>query len=282
MLPFYHLVTDNPPTHIKNLYKHKTIAEFKEDLDYLLTHFKPITLQELISFQKSKKNIPHNCFHLTFDDGLSEFYHIIAPILIEKKIPATIFLNNHFIDNKDLFYRYKASILSDKLYTDTVLNFSFKNKNDIDELAKTFNISWDDYLTKNQPYLTTEQINELIHQGFTIGAHSLNHPLYEELSLDEQIHQTIASIEDIKNRFQLNYAVFSFPFTDFNVGKKFFSSIKNHVDLTFGSAGIKDDEITFNLQRLPMENKVDGAVNIKMAYSYYLLKKLIFKNTIKR
>lgn len=149
-------------------------------------------------------------------------------------------------------------------------------------MAKTFNIGWDDYLAKHQPYLTTEQINELINQGFTIGAHSLNHPLYEELSLDEQIYQTIASIEDIKNRFQLNYAVFSFPFTDFNVGKKFFSSIKNHVDLTFGSAGIKDDEITFNLQRLPMENKVDGAVNIKMAYSYYLLKKLIFKNTIKR
>lgn len=282
MLPFYHLVTDNPPTHIKNLYKHKTLAEFKDDLDYLLTHFNPITLKELLEYHQTKKPIPNNSFHLTFDDGLSEFYHIIAPILIEKKIPATIFLNNHFIDNKDLFYRYKASILSDELYTDTVLDFSFKNKNNIDELAKTFNISWDDYLAKHQPYLTTEQINELINQGFTIGAHSLNHPLYEELSLDEQIHQTITSIEDIKNRFQLDYSVFSFPFTDFNVRKKFFSSIKNHVDLTFGSAGIKDDEITFNLQRLPMENKVDGAVNIKMAYSNYLLKKLIFKNIIKR
>lgn len=213
---------------------------------------------------------------------MSEFYHIIAPILIEKNIPATLFLNSHFIDNKDLFYRYKASILSDELYTDTVLDFSFKNQNDIDELAKTFNISWDDYLAKHQPYLTTAQINELIAKGFTIGAHSLNHPLYEELSIEEQIYQTITSIEDIKNRFQLDYAVFSFPFTDFNVEKKFFNAIKDHVDITFGSAGIKDDEISFNLQRLPMENKADGATNIKMEYSYYLLKKLIFKNVIKR
>src|SRR5690606_39560979 len=98
-------------------------------------------------------------------------------------------------------------------------------------------------------------INELIAQGFTFGAHSLNHPLYEELSLDEQIHQTLASIEDIKNRFQLDYTVFSFPFTDFKVNKKFFSAIKNHVDLTFGSAGIKDDEIAFNLQRLRSEER---------------------------
>lgn len=282
MLPFYHLVTDNPPTHIRNLYKHKTLAEFKDDLDYLLTHFKPITLKELLEYHQTKKSIPNNSFHLTFDDGLSEFYHIIAPILIEKKIPATIFLNNHFIDNKDLFFRYKASILSDELSTDTVLDFNYQNKNDIDELAETFNISWDDYLAKHQPYLTTEQINELISQGFTIGAHSLDHPLYEELSLEEQIHQTIASIEDIKTRFNLDYAVFSFPFTDYKVNKKFFSSIKNKVDLTFGSAGIKDDEVAFNLQRLPMENKTNGEVNIKMAYSFYLLKKLILKNTIKR
>lgn len=275
-------MSDYTPQHISTRSKHKSVKEFIDDLDYLLTHFKPITLKELLDYHQNKKTIPNNSFHLTFDDGLSEFYHVIAPILIEKKIPATIFLNNHFIDNKALFYSYKASILSDELYTDTVLDISFKNKNDIDELAKTFNISWDDYLAKHQPYLTTEQINELIAQGFTIGAHSLNHPLYEELSLDEQIHQTITSIEDIKNRFQLDYSVFSFPFTDVNVGKKFFSSIKNHVDLTFGSAGIKDDEITFNLQRLTMDNKVDGAVNIKMAFSYYLLKKLIFKSSIKR
>lgn len=91
MLPFYHLVTDNPPTHIRNLYKHKTLTEFKDDLDYLLTHFKPITLKELLEYHQTKKPIPNNSFHLTFDDGLSEFYHIIAPILIEKKFRQPYF-----------------------------------------------------------------------------------------------------------------------------------------------------------------------------------------------
>ncbi|PIZ06180.1 MAG: polysaccharide deacetylase, partial [Flavobacteriales bacterium CG_4_10_14_0_8_um_filter_32_5] len=116
-----------------------------------------------------KNNLPlrKNCFHLTFDDGLSEFYHVVAPILLEKKIPATVFLNSNFIDNKALFFRYKASILADELTADNVLDFSYHQENELDELAKIFDIRWEDYLTTHQPYLTSVQIQELINQGFT-------------------------------------------------------------------------------------------------------------------
>ena len=45
------------------------------------------------------------------DDGLSGCHRYIAPLLRKKGIPASFFLNNRFIDNKSLFYRYKASLL---------------------------------------------------------------------------------------------------------------------------------------------------------------------------
>jgi len=40
--PFYHVVSDEPLPHVEQLYNIKTIQQFKDDLDFLLKHFKPI------------------------------------------------------------------------------------------------------------------------------------------------------------------------------------------------------------------------------------------------
>lgn len=282
ILPFYHIVSDNNPSHIANLYPHKSISSFRNDLDYLLKHFEPISLKELIEIKKNNLPLSRNCFHLTFDDGLSEFYHVVAPILIEKKIPATVFLNSSFIDNKALFFRYKASILADELVADNVLDFSYHQEKELDELATIFNIRWEDFLKAKQPYLTSVQIQELINQGFTFGAHSKDHPLYSELTLKEQLEQTLSSLEVISTQFKLDYNVFSFPFTDDKVSCSFFDAIANKTDLTFGCAGLKEDSVKTNLQRIPMETKFNAEVLIKTQYVAYLIKRLLGKWKIKR
>lgn len=282
ILPFYHLVSDKNPSHISSLYSHKNRVDFIADLDYLLKHFTPISLQELLHLKKNNKPFPSNSFHLTFDDGLSEFYNVVAPILLDKKIPATVFLNANFIDNKALFYRYKASILSEELFAENLLQFSYQQKEALDELASIFEIKWENYLKNTQPYLTSNQINELIKQGFTFGSHSNDHPLYNTLTLNEQVEQTLESVEKITTSFQLDYRVFSFPFTDDKVSNHFFKKISSKVDLTFGSAGIKDDTIKTNLQRIPMETAFNAEMQIKTQYVSFLLKRLIGKQKIKR
>jgi hypothetical protein len=97
------------------LYPVRSENIFKKDLDFLLKHYKPTNLTELLDIIKGKKILEHNCFHLSFDDGLKEIYDIVAPLLIERGIPATFFLNSSFADNKNLFYRYKASLLLEAL-----------------------------------------------------------------------------------------------------------------------------------------------------------------------
>lgn len=204
LLPFYHLVSDKNPVFIKHLYSPKNVLNFTEDLDIFLKNYHPISLEELILIQNGKKSISKPCFHLTFDDGLSNFYDVIAPILIEKNIPATVFLNTNFVDNKEVFYRYKVSLLieyflnaHDKLknvYFDFVfekteinvkriartnndvmgflLKINFQNKELLDELANKVNYSFPDFLTQQKPYLSLLQIKELQEKGFTFGAHS--------------------------------------------------------------------------------------------------------------
>jgi len=282
ILPFYHLVSNGNPIHVKNLYEPRSIERFTADLDFLLNHYKSISLSELIEMNQSDKTITENYFHLTFDDGLKEFYTIVAPILKARNVHATVFLNSNFIDNKELFFRFKASILFEKLKDESILKLRYADNIKLDELAKTHGVDFVDYLKDKQPYLTTEQIKELIGEGFTFGAHSKNHPLYKDLSLEEQISQTKDSLATVKSMFNLDYSVFSFPFTDDGVSIELFESIYKDIDLTFGCAGIKYDSAKNHLQRIPMETPQSGKEIIKTEYAYCLMKQKTGKNKIER
>ena len=291
LFPFYHAVTDENPIHIKNLYTPRGIQDFKNDLDFLLKNYQSISLERLIALKKSGEVVNENYFHLTFDDGLSEFYEVVAPLLKEKKIHATVFLNSDFIDNKKLFFRFKASILFEKLKDISILKWSFLEEDLLDQLALKHGVDFDAYLTENKPYLTSSQIKELIADGFTFGAHSSNHPLYKELSLEQQIMQTKESLAVISSNFGLDYKVFSFPFTDDGVSISFFDVISKETALTFGCAGLKEDSVASNIQRIPMEghsyNPLKGRAKsgqqiIKEEYLYCLLKAIVGKHKIVR
>ncbi len=282
LFPFYHLVTDNQPIHIKHLYQPRSIQKFKDDLDFLLENFESISLKQLIDFKKSNKPFEKKYFHLTFDDGLKEFYTVVAPILKEKEAHATVFLNSNFVDNKELFYRFKASILFDKLKVDAILSIPYKDRASLDELAIENGIDFTSYLYKEKPYLDSNQIKELIDQGFTFGAHSKNHPLYKDLELDEQITQTKESLDFVTNKFNLDYKVFSFPFTDDGVSIAFFDEMEDEVDYTFGCAGLKEDDVVTNLQRIAMEKDQSAKEIIKSEYLYYLMKEKVGKHKIIR
>ena len=109
-LPFYHVVSDSKLPHVLN-YPYRNTHQFIRELDYLLTHFNPVSLEDLLS----KENIGKPVFHLSFDDGLKECTEVIAPLLVNKGIPATFFINSGFVDNKTLFHRYKASLIQTSL-----------------------------------------------------------------------------------------------------------------------------------------------------------------------
>src|SRR5690606_37008030 len=103
IFPFYHLISDQDVIHVKHLYSVKHTQAFERDLDFLLKNYEAIDLNTLEGLIHQDKPIDKKVFLLSFDDGLSQFYDIIAPILRRKGIPAVNFLNSAFIDNKDLF-----------------------------------------------------------------------------------------------------------------------------------------------------------------------------------
>jgi peptidoglycan/xylan/chitin deacetylase (PgdA/CDA1 family) len=307
IFPFYHTISDKPLTHIGPLYHVKSVEKFTEEMDFLLRHFRPLHPSEFYTMVQECKPADKPSFLLSFDDGLSEFYHHIAPILMSKGIPAIQFLNPAFLDNKDMMFRYKIACL-DNHYRHHSAEFSqaevsdllspYKGENPVQKLwqipftdihvleniATCTGFSFGDYLSEKKPYLTLDQIKTLQKNGFVFGAHSMNHPHFSLLDEAEQLRQTRESSDEVSQITHEPCHFFSFPFTDGAAKKSFFESLnQSHPELfTFGTAGIKKELITRHFQRIPMDVHREGKDILTGEYLYYILKGLIGQNTLHR
>ncbi len=309
ILPMYHAVSDKNLSHLKHLYPVISTNRFINDIDFFTQNYKPVSYTHLLQCIEKPEKRKEKAFYLTFDDGLREFYDVVAPILIQKGIPATVFVNPAFVDNKDMFYRLKFSILTDKILTKEptkgeilkiqeifsihglnynhpkdLLKIGDKDKDIAEKIAPIVNIDFEEFLKIQQPYLSLQQIQSLTDKGFTIGAHSMTHPYFPKLSEDEQLKETIDSLNWVKEKSGQKDGLFSFPYTDFQIRNSFFENLNGIAELTFGTANLKLDSQTSNFQRIPMEmyERKDAVSIIKNQYLLFILKKLINKHVIIR
>ena len=231
-IPVYHTVSNDYLPHLKHIINYKNVQEFESDLDFYLKHFQFVDWDEFKSFHQGSFTPKKKIALLTFDDGLVEFHDIISPILERKGIYAINFINPKFIDNKELMFRCKASLLVDYLSktahfnpeifkildTDSsskeiiiqkILNINFQERKNLDQIANLMEIDFNDFLKNEKPYLTLNQLKTLKEKGFGISNHGWNHPLYKDLSLNEQLDNNSKSTNYLKeNNFYLKVLLF--------------------------------------------------------------------------
>lgn len=248
LLPYHHLVSNDYLPHIKNLYDYKSTLAFEKDLDWLLQNFRPITARELYDHCFYQSPLQPGSFLLSFDDGFRQVYDVVAPILNRKGVPAIFFINPAFIDNRELFYRCKLSLVIEKLrgnpkllsvfhskyfperqrnflsIQQSLLQLQYPQRKMADEWGAACEIDFTRYLRDEQPFLSSSQLKELAEKGFTIGAHSWDHPNYKFLSLNHQLQQTADSLNFISS-FQ-DIKTFSFPHEDKSIPQVFFDEQK--------------------------------------------------------
>ncbi len=309
-LPFYHSVQgEQALPHLHHLYPLRSVARFEADLDYCLRHFEPIDLSTLIDLVDRQAQSTKPVFHLTFDDGLREIYTLVAPVLERKGIPATFFVNPPFLDNRGLFFRYQAGLLVEQLEQGTpslaqmqsirallslnpevglkraILGISYNQRILLNTIAEILEVDFATFLQEQQPYLSLIQAQDLAQRGFTFGAHSLDHPLYADLSLVEQLRQTRESLDYVKMHFATSPPSFAFPFTDDGVGQSFFQEFHRTIPniISFGTAGLKLDQAARHLQRFPMEAfDYDASSIIPAEFIVYLAKRLLGRHRVPR
>ncbi|HYW96045.1 MAG TPA: polysaccharide deacetylase family protein [Bacteroidales bacterium] len=312
VFPFYHMVSDTPPPHIKHLYRVKSVAEFRTDLDDLLKYFAPLSPEWLLNPRPSTgKGKP--AFILSFDDGLHEVSDIIVPVLEAKGINAVFFLNNNFIGNNALFYRYKVSLLIERIRTghlsDDVLldvaasmdqrehdqdslvrgllSLGYKCSRLISRIARRTDVDFEQYLDDHKPYLDEKEIRSLQKKGFYIGAHSHDHPLFHQLDPEEQYEEVRSSMAGIREKFETGYSFFSFPFSDTGVSRtvlqRLYETPGSVLDASFGTSGLKADEPFPHYQRIPLEKSPARAEKyLKTEFLFYRMKAIAGRNKVKR
>lgn len=311
IFPFYHLVTNHPSPFVKHLYPVVSIDRFVKDLDFLLQHFDPATLDEVYDLKNYKTFAGKPRFYLTFDDGLTECYSVVAPLLKEKGIQAAFFVNPAFADNQNVSHRHKVSFIIDAVIRNSNSEmlrkactvFGIKNveqaeiisalkkciwddRERIDIVAEIYNVDFKSALAEYQPYMNVVQLKSLKEDGFIIGSHSYNHPEFNHISEGEMIEEIVSSFKFLEERLKIEERLFSFPFHDIGVPLLFFNFLRHEasVKVSFGTSGMKYDDAPGNLHRIPMEiaGLNDAESIIRAEYFYYLIKSLFGKNRIYR
>jgi peptidoglycan/xylan/chitin deacetylase (PgdA/CDA1 family) len=302
VIPYYHMVCDEQVPHVKHLYRYRDVRQFTKDLDFFLSHYEPVTLEDLFQHLNGNRSLPKRSLLLTFDDGFREMYDVVAPILKAKGVPATFFLTTGFIDNVDMAHHCKFSLLVEHLaqisnsdvemqvqqilaegrkvrasIQSEMVSTRYAQRHLATEIARVCEYDFDQYLAKHQPYLNSNHIHSLLKQGFSIGAHSVDHPLYSELPLEEQIRQTVESIRFLIERFDLDHRAFAFPHSDAGVRAEFFKEMRDtwQLQVSFGTAGMRRHFFPRNLERFSMENSsLPAAQIIRMNYLRGLLSRM--------
>lgn len=311
IFPFYHAISNHTPDYLAHLYDIITPSQLEEDLKSLLNYFQPISTEDLIQIIQGEKQLEQPAMWLSFDDGLRNTYKFALPVLEKLKIPAAFFINPSFIGNNDFLYRFKTSLLVEKTTSgelaakykqilteylkngnvwmgtvkNSLLNISYTDRKMLDQIADMTELDIGKALSDQEPYMDLEKLLKLKERGFGIGAHSMDHPLFSEISKDDQWKQIIGSMDWIEDHIKSQNSLFAFPFTDDGIDPMMIKRMHSEtsIELSFGTAGIKKDNIPGHLQRMPMDlgRKGFSAIElIKAEFLGYRIKKIFGKHTV--
>jgi len=159
----YHSVTKWPQLIPHEFKLHTSASLFTKHLDYLQRHYRVIPLGEYLEARRDARRLPNYTAVLTFDDGTRNFLTVVAPILRERRLPATAFvITKSTSEREDSLFADEWSPIDDHLH----LSWS-----EIRSLAST--------------------------PGIEVGSHSHTHPDLTVVTRDEALAELRDSLAAI-------------------------------------------------------------------------------------
>jgi peptidoglycan/xylan/chitin deacetylase (PgdA/CDA1 family) len=264
---YYHLVSRGLDAHLSQLYTSvHSVKSFGRELDCITKFFTPISASQLIVHLRAGKPLPNNSCLITFDDGYREVYQLAFPELARRRIPFVFFLTSQFVGNHVLFVENTISLilnickelpaleinvlrvladngeLVDGTMEQCLRRVSYKRRFLIDAAAQACGFDSREYAVKNRPYVTVEEVREMVASGLVeVGAHGVDHARNEELDSEEQIRQVSESISYISQQFDPPHKLYAFPYSDRAVDSDTYEKIFRQVgvDLAFGTGELR-------------------------------------------
>jgi peptidoglycan/xylan/chitin deacetylase (PgdA/CDA1 family) len=97
----YHYVRDLARTRYPAI-KGRDLASFRRQLDYISAHHTVVTAEQVIAAVKYAEPIAENAAWLTFDDGYSDHFSVVFPLLQERGWQGSFFPPSRTVQDREL------------------------------------------------------------------------------------------------------------------------------------------------------------------------------------
>jgi peptidoglycan/xylan/chitin deacetylase (PgdA/CDA1 family) len=268
---FYHGLREKPLPHVDSLYPCKDKGMFEEDLRTLCKRYVPVSHEQIRAAREGGKPLPRRAVAVSFDDGFAECFTVARPLLLKHGVPCTFFVISSMLDNRKLMHRNQIALCLaaiDQAGRDTgadleavrrvcgrtfpdraalrqwATGLRYADRTAIDQLCEALGIDVAGFLESARPYMSTDQVRQLHSEGFTIGAHTEDHPEMSALSAEARRRQVIASsrfVSDLTGQPRIPFAI---PFNGLDLARSELARLRDEagcIDLIYDTNNLMRD-----------------------------------------
>jgi peptidoglycan/xylan/chitin deacetylase (PgdA/CDA1 family) len=185
---------------------------FRQQMEWLYEQgYNAIPLSQLINNLNNQKNLPKNTIVLTFDDGFVNLFVHVFPILVKYGFSGTIFLVSGYCGQSNDWPGQPSNI-------------------------------------PRMPLLNWDQIREMDEYGIEFGAHTVNHPILDQLEPAEIRREILNSKNTIEIQLSHKINTFAYPYGRFdkNIKDVLKSEFIGACTTKVGLVGIDNDPYEIN------------------------------------
>ena len=275
----YHVISNEDLAHHK-LSAYKSQNGFSADVAFAKDY--AVTYEELAASRLRGKRLPPNRFLFTFDDGYAECFDVIRPVLLQHGVSGAFFVVTEFLDDRRPFVETSLSLCVDAvermdagraqeiaakveaLPRTRAISRQLQNMRTVatrdpvklrilqwiiqqKESARACDVLGVDaeaYARGRRIFLQREQVRQMVAEGFTIGAHGLDHRCLESVDdaeIERQIVESCAAVRDLTGQARVPFA---FPYIGLAVNRSTLAGIRARhpfVELFFDSGLLRRD-----------------------------------------
>lgn len=249
-------------------------AVFRRHLDYLLRHYKIISLTEAVNRLVRGEELSASEAVITIDDGYHDFYDIAFPIIREYKIPATVYAVTGFVEGRcwiwtdiarhillstsknDLEIEINGKRIAEsfseeasRLAAAGAVNHMLKKLPDeekdreLERFAEMMRVKVPERPPVGFSSFTWDQAREMAAHGIEIGSHTVTHPILtnvESRRLETELGRSKATVQA-----EIGIDSVHFCYPNGNVSAKvrdavetagYASAVSTEIDLCSGSS----------------------------------------------
>lgn len=216
-----------------------SIAEFRQHLQFLAKHFRPVSIADVIADREGRRALPERAALVTFDDGYRNNLVCAAPVLLETGVPCAFFVTTSYAGSRnvlwtdDLIGRILAfpgteielpgqeGLQPIPSGVDARRAFAVQIKERCKRLDWAMVQPWLEALRSLSPaapsnaelydFMSWDEVRALNKAGFDIGSHTVNHPILTRIPADTLARELTESKASIERELQVPCESIAYP-----------------------------------------------------------------------